>query len=595
MNEAETRALSRQGQEAWNDWAQRQLNSSFDEERTARFDNWTNNDVRDFSEFIFPGPVVLAGTFPASVDFSGAIFHGELRCRGRVHFRGASRFTRATFEQRVDFSNATFDKTAHFGGVVFRRGTSFSGTKFKQDTFFCPSNIPEPSTDDLKNEETLGSYISQCIDQHIWTEFHKEADFSHATFHSEVRFTHATFLKPATFERAKFKNDALFSWDVRRVRKINDYGEEVLPLPSTATEFQNGVTFRHAEFKMDAWFRDAKFANHASFIDADFCENANFRYAEFRGLTQFRRTNFKFANFQTAQFLPRPPSKSLQMASKDHRRRGTVEHTPTSTASSDRKDGAIFRGATFQSVATFEDAIFKVDTNFQGCVVHTFFEMMSDVHPYPPDFTQAKFLEGLNFGDARWPEALSTRRGSSLPFVGRRSKESECSNENGSMTSRWRALKRLAVQGRDHHNARLFYREEMLGMLEDRRKRATTENPGWKERMGALDPIRHLYSWFSDFGCSIGRPVLWWTGVAVVCWMALFGLTGWNPDCLSNGLALSVKHSLPVFSSGFEVETRCSCPDLHSYSAVLLGAVQNVLSATFIFLFLLGLRNRFRM
>ena len=164
----------------------------------------------------------------------------------------------------------------------------------------------------------------------------------------------------------------------------------------------------------------------------------------------------------------------------------------------------------------------------------------------------------------------------------------------------------MATQGHDHASEQLFFREELLA------------------RRGVTDRYWHASFWFgvfyqifSDFGRSLIRPLLWWaTGMLVFAaiyvgyhpsggeWFLLECVKGTSKPWVA-ALGLSLHRSLPALSGfgdtlpqfqaclyGVQSENpfRPVIPDVVSF----LGIPQVLFSAAMIFLFLLAIRNHFR-
>ena len=72
------------------------------------------------------------------------------------------------------------------------------------------------------------------------------------------------------------------------------------------------------------------------------------------------------------------------------------------------------------------------------------------------------------------------------------------------LSARWRALKRLAVQGHDHMHELEFFQNEL------KTRRWSTDRP-WH----AVFWFGLFYGWLSDFGRSIVRPLFWWAASAL--------------------------------------------------------------------------------
>ena len=608
------------GKEYWNHWAQEMIERKdrgrdWEKEASASFDDRAMQES-DFSGLSFPGPVTFAGkSFPKDVDFSGSEFH-----------------------RSVSFEGVVFQGTATFEAVTFHGNAGFGKTAFMMDAFFCR---------DIRGKEFQSKAESQAVvDQTAPATFEGEADFSESTFHGEALFTCVTFqaegdrsrlrtgeprgrtITPTdrmtsyefrnskktgdfdryssyetSFRKATFEQSVFFSWDFRMLRSSH---AEVGDFPNAATSFLGPALFDGATFKATAWFRSGVFSDLFHMSDATFCDGAMFRYSKFHSYAYFERTRFEEkANFNDAFFAPADDDESLTITVNEHGH-------PFPQIS--------FRGVNFLSIATFDRARFRYDADFSGCIAKSQFVLMEEVsRDMPPDFTQAVFDEAPDFGEASWPQETTGKSRSEVRrFVdGFPSRAIAEARDNmakpddvsraliNKVMSRWRALKVLAAKGGDHRHALCFYREEMIVSME--------------LKGSGQGLTRWLYGLLSDFGCSVRRPLGFWFGTTVffsIVFSALccrtecvaqpksfFGSGVCLVDCRTenqsylDALGLSLRFGLPVVSASINNASNQAFYRDQPIPVVVLiaGAAQSILSATFIFLFLLGLRNRFRM
>ncbi len=199
-------------------------------------------------------------------------------------------------------------------------------------------------------------------------------------------------------------------------------------------------------------------------------------------------------------------------------------------------------------------------------------------------------------------------------------------------------MKRLAIQGHDHEREQAFFKEELKS------RRWSADKP-WS----AVFWFGLLYQWFSDFGRSLVRPLMWWaasvlgfaclylgrhldlTGKPIsgfgwaMTWLLTFVGTDPPPLACVEGpgdpwwaaLGLSLRKGLLFIGldSSDKLNQIYGClygiftdpntkvepgrlpagftpviPD----STAFLGLVQVLFSAVLIFLFLLAVRNHFR-
>ena len=413
------------------------------------------------------------------------------------------------------------------------------------------------------------------------------ADFSEFIFPGDVLFARATFKSAATFQKAKFTGSARF--EGATFKESAGFEGAIFKGNTGFTEatFEDSAWFEKATFEGVARFQKAKFTGSARFWKATFSGNTVFREATFKSVATFREATFKsVATFREAAF------------------KGDAGFTDATFEGNAGFEGATFKGAALFGLSTFErptnfySATFHAETDFKAVQGNSVFTMADAEFMEVPDFQQASFVEVLRLDNVKIEPQLS-RRDKLKAFFTKGDLEKE---------GRWRALKRLATQGHDHASEQLFFRGELLA------------------RRGVTDKYRHLAFWlgmfyqlFSDFGRSLMRPLLWWvTGILVFAARYLShhpGSSGWwLSECIAgsskpwvSALGLSVHKSLPAVSGfgfgdklpqfhaclyGVESENpfRPIIPD----EVAFLGVLQVLFSAVMIFLFLLAVRNHFR-
>jgi hypothetical protein len=290
----------------------------------------------------------------------------------------------------------------------------------------------------------------------------------------------------------------------------------------------------------------------------------------------------------------------------------------------------LFYETTFEDDVRFNQAIFKGHTGFTGSIFRksscfsavrgqSFFTLKRTAFFFVPDFEQAHFAEAPRLDDSyfRLPN------GDLYKFSEQRSSGIETD-----VTARWRALRRIAVQGHDHELELIFLAEE----IKSRRGVQDWALPNplcWRRG----DPISwpgggrywagFLYEWFSDFGRSAVRPLLWWT--FLTCSFAFYfhslsphananshnafsiasftcsedlGESGPMVAALyisvHNGLVISGLSRTEVLAQSYSCLYGIEGKNRYLYEVVFAGLAQTIISAALIFLFLLALRNYFR-
>lgn len=365
-----------------------------------------------------------------------------------------------------------------------------------------------------------------------------------------------------------------------------------------------------AKFKGDAWFQKGTFSQKTEFGEATFSGKAGFEGRRFEG----DETGFWGTKFEGEAWFVDTTFMGLTW----------------------------FTLAEFRKYTTFAGACFEQDAHFVGVSGQGFFTLEGATFALVPDFEQARFVEaprlallhtskvGARAKPRERTGSPEEREGKDEPCIDWPESSARTTQaSNASFTARWRALRRLAMQGKDHECELWFFAEELKSLrgstdwllprpwnLFRRGKRVW---PG-----GGRYWLGLLYQLFSDFGRSMGRPVLWWgittsafatyyfsrhlgthNPVSLGClkgqgdpfWAAVYlaahkglfftGLGGWDKltqayICLygeNPNYTASVQQLLPEI------------PD----AVVFAGFAQTTLSATLIFLFLLALRNQFRL
>ena len=333
------------------------------------------------------------------------------------------------------------------------------------------------------------------------------ASFASATFSGDASFFSATFSGGARFDSTTFSGNASFG----------------------SATFSGEVSFYGATFSGDALFFNATFSSIASFYSATFSGNARFDSATFSGKAWFASATFScVARFDSATFSGDAWFDSA-----------TFKGDASFDSATFERD-AIFRGGRFGSAAsfalcnfrqhaTFEASRFAADASFEAIKGDRGFNMAHAVFDVVPDFIQAHFeeaprLDNLEVG-GKLPELKDiededreklSRRGrwhrrrleKNRPF--RRTFEALAKDSDlRNIPARWRALKRLAIQGHDTERELEFHAREL------RSQRFAEDWPlplaFWRGRAWAgffRFWFGYFYQWFSDFGRSLARPLI---------------------------------------------------------------------------------------
>ncbi len=357
--------------------------------------------------------------------------------------------------------------------------------------------------------------------------------------------------------------------------------------------FSSNADFRSTAFSGDADFRNARFSGIAFLGSATFSGAADFRDTIFSGGSYFGSTAFFYdANFQNAKFFNDGDFRSAAFSGTADFRSAHISGDAffgcatfccdtlfQRTIFSGNTD---FQSTTFKSSTGFGEAIFKAKANFAGIKVKRAFDMMGATFARVPTFSQGDFKQAPDLDDVEFPLPCFWGKG------------------NPKLIPLYRALRRIAIQAADHE------REQMAFKGEVRCKRRNEHKP-W-----------HLAFWFglaydalSDFGRSIARPLViggisWVAFAAIYLWNAGMCNLEWGAACAGDGalkalkaLTLSTANSLPLIGSSrsdIAKDFYTGCLKLSHTPAwsPILQIGQTVWSAVLIFLFLLALRNQFK-
>lgn len=223
-----------------------------------------------------------------------------------------------------------------------------------------------------------------------------------------------------------------------------------------------------------------------------------------------------------------------------------------------------FNAATFKGYAGFDGATLKGNTKFTGATFTGPVSLENSRFRNVPDFRRSEFKKHL------------TLHGINIEF--RTPTEPDDADK-------YRRLKELAFNARDHDRAQEFFAFELIA------KR------GHETRRLKLIP-NYLYRGFSGFGRSLWRPSI---GLFVV-WGAFGVLYSWiaikNMSHLLDGLLFSAAQLFPFLgaSKGALADAKAALFGNAALDAWVnaLGMIEGGLGILFLFLIGLALRNRFR-
>lgn len=420
------------------------------------------------------------------------------------------------------------------------------------------------------------------------------ADFSHHIFKTDVNFTRFSFPGDAVFESAKFSKKVYF--DETEFFGRANFSKAII---------SGSCNFTNAKFKDTAEFWEATFMYDVVFPGVQFLNGASFNQAKFEGEAHFPRANFKGnISFRQAKFLDIVVF--LNVAFSDRADFQDVTFMRLAQFSNAKfLDNATFHQGVFKGPAYFRESLFKESAEFKAIKGKGSFSLYNVQFNHVPDFSEAHFEEAPLFDNVN----LEPER-----FRGISAQESDTN-----LSARWRALKRLAIQGYDHERELQFFKGEVIA------RRRTQDK--WRH---AQFWVGWLYQILSDFGRSIVRPILClvisllaftifylshsqYTFQQLFCESSTCMVSSRYP--LIAALALSVHNAVPFATRGSSVQLEQIYLCLYGtqkdmllvqdglpknfipiipYEVAFAGVFQFFVSAVLIFLLVLALRNHFR-
>ena len=327
-----------------------------------------------------------------------------------------------------------------------------------------------------------------------------DTDFGSAVFIGDAYFNSATFTVDGHFCDAVFSGDAYFQSAAF----------------SNAIYF-DGANFSGATFSGNADFEHATFTGVAFFDDATFTREANFEHATFTGGAHFKST-FKGDIWFRGQTFTHDVFFS------------EAKFGPSSKAD--------FGLATFEEMAVFDDAVFEGEADFTAVSGKSMFSMARAQFKGVPDFIQAHFEHAPRFDNVLVEERLLETRADELKGCALRD-----------MPARWRALKRLAIQGHDTERELQFFSGEI-------RSRRFIEHWLLPGRSGSSSRGASalsfwaglLYQTFSEFWAVVARPFVFWL-FAVVAGAIFYAAQSPSADMVHRRTRQEAKGAWQISSS----------------------------------------------
>ena len=417
----------------------------------------------------------------------------------------------------------------------------------------------------------------------LWEES-ATADFAGHRFDTDVDLKRFRFPGPATFEGATFFGRASFA----------------------GAEFIGRTDFRKATFERISDFTSAKFRRLAIFVETTFRNEAIFLSNQFDSDVRFDRATFEdelsfnqsrcasWCSFEGASVA----SRAMFMKTKIHRR---ADIRQANFSGYFIVDDCVFSGDVGFDHANFLDGAYITGSSFKK---NAYFKAVSG---------KGLFLTNVDF--ARLPDFAAAHFDEAPQLSGVDLAPSRFAKDPTTSPERWRALRRLAIHDRDHELELRCFEGEI------------------RARRGTVDNWTHLRFWagyayqlLSGFGQSMTRPLIG-LGASILVFAGLYLATSYHasqsevmpPACIpssaeafASAATLSIHRALPfagIGSSGKADQIyaclyglRTNTQSDHALvtgpvipnTVVIAGTLQFFISALLMFLFVLAIRNHFR-
>ena len=493
-------------------------------------------------------------------------------------------------------------------GLKINEDEEYLLENLKCNNFFFPFKVKFDQLKVLGRANFMHSTFSDVADFRLVI-FSDNVNFSNAVFSGRVNFNSATFSGRTHFNSTTFSDRALFGettfldWAQFKDAIFSDYAY------FSSTTVSGFVDFRSVVFCGKAHFPSATFCNRCDFSEVKFSDNAIFQSTKFSGRTDFNSTTFDgTADFLSTTFSGK--TSFLSTSFSNHTDYTYAIFSDTAEFSSTSFLGEVlFKSATFKASSRITGCTFSNNLNFTDVTVNRAFDFSESTFQGVNDFTGTKF-EGAaifnvcnfklndNVSDAAHksnstapnftatifeiPPNLSYL---SLP-------EPEDINEKMA-AAKFRRLKELAEDGKNHLAEARFFRYEMLCRR------------GYEESK-LFSFFITLYDKISRFSLSVTRPFVALIGFMILFWGIYVVLrTGLNIDQLKMApigdlLLYSAHNALPLIGANSDQKLALVNTLFGGYESrpIYFGIAsffQNLIGLGLYFLILLAIRSYFRM
>jgi uncharacterized protein YjbI with pentapeptide repeats len=515
-----------------------------DELRTAlRETGWAEDELTPLSEDELRCIEAKAGSLEADeIDFSEV----EL---------GTPFFAHRFIFLLTDFRNAVFSELAYFHSAVFSGNADFSSAQFKGNAFFDQAVFSDNAYFSRAGF-TFAGFSSASFRGNTYFDdvYFNWVHFSGAVFSDAAAFVSTTFDR-ADFGSAAFSDIANFlgaafghaDFGTAAFSGKTDFGATVFSgnADFTHAAFSDTASFSHAKFRANADFTHAAFSDTASFYDTVFSGNADFTHAAFSDTAFFSHAEFSDnADFSSAQF------------------KGNAEFGYVSFGGH-----ADFGYTVFGSIAEFGSTVFRGAATFVNGEMRNVTSFANVKFARPPAIFGASLHEGTTWRDVTWPAppADPEQAGEYVECYERLKLEMD-------------RLKKYSDES-DFLAYELQSRRVLVGF--------------W----GGLHIA--VYGSLSDYGRSYTRPLLLLavTMLVGIPFSAIHLVGFWTPlladlPHMRQAIGVSFANTFGLFGRPLmKPEILLDLPDWLK----AVGTIQSILGIVLLFLFGMGIRNRFRM
>lgn len=446
------------------------------------------------------------------------------------------------------------------------------------------------SLDEKDRVETPKKYLisfqSQTIPQIMPDDrvlkFPCDVSFRNSTISSNTHFKKLVVQGDASFRNANFNRDACFNHAEISGNLIMDHATiKGNALFRSTTDDKKIVVSNPVKIRGDASFNHLNLTGNLDLSDAEICGQFNMQDAKIEGDVQFWKARLRNdVNLERTKI-----EKDFLFEHVNLQSNKTAENPPKFDATGMAVEGAIAVNAHFRG----DMSVFRLLSNGSASFAGSKFDRV-------PNFTDAKFAN---------PFELSKMDIPSPKMPNGKFWKSDRANNNED-EAKFRKFKVMAMEVHDHERESRFLADELIAKRNQNKPSFSYLFVSWfywlLSNFGQ-DYIRPLKAMFVSF--LVFMAIYYST---IYCWVeTTTKTTSWKQ--LAFALELSIRNVVPVLGGLFGALPR---PADHSSSfmttyldlahngvdadwLVVIGIVQNIIGAVLLFLFLLALRNKFRL